>query len=344
MLLSSTGAIVGLVVFPYLPHFASDICFLDFVCVHQTDRQEDAAGHQVYWSIPRVSFRTARALEHAILTEVVVCLRISRISQAQPKRKDCDITGYDGGRCSFDLRLGTVGRCGILARALGSLRGEPWRMMLVLACAALPILASMSQTAVQKQDAEEELRSQLANFDVMDVKCSNEFDRQCIHDAITRWYGSLSAFNDYIQGPFCLEVLQLKRSQRGIEGHYFMFLLLPTSSYFLEGFLAIAMSGVPAEVAVSYFLAAVVCFNLIWIPSVVALGAYFTQHGVRVGRCRIKPSLLESLVILLLCLILLAVGLAATVAGIANGIPVAILWNIVGLVFAAVTWMKCWRV
>ena len=104
------------------------------------------------------------------------------------------------------------------------------------------------------------------------------------------------------------------------------------------------MSGVHAEVSISYFLAVVLCFNLIWLPSVIVLGAYLTQQGIRLGRFRIKPSLLEPLLICLLCLILLAVGLAATVAGIANGIPVAILWNIVGLVFAAVTWMKCWRV
>ena len=177
------------------------------------------------------------------------------------------------------------------------------------------------------------------------VKCSNEFDRQCIHDAhhhdgTAAW----SAFNDYIRGPFCLEVLQLRRSQRGIEGHYFIVLLLPTSSFFLEGSLAVFMSGVPGEVSISLFLAAVVCFNLMWIPSVVVLGAHLTQHGVRVGRFRLRPSLLEPLLIFVLCVILLAVGIGATVAAVANGIPAVILWNIVGLVFAAVTWMKCFRV
>ena len=142
MLLSSTGAIIGLVVFPYLPHFASDICFLDFVCVHQTDRQEDAAGHQVYWSIPCVSFGTARALERALPTEVVVCLRISRISQAQPKWKDSDITDHDGGCCSSDVHLGAIGRCGILDCARGSRTvASSWRLLLVVVCVALPILA-----------------------------------------------------------------------------------------------------------------------------------------------------------------------------------------------------------
>jgi len=236
MLLSSTGAIIGLVVFPYLPHFASDICFLDFVCVHQTDDRKMQQG------IRSIGAFLASASELRVLWSTPYLQRLWCVFELAAYRKLNPKGKIVISRVMTEVavlltfvwvQLVAVGFW--LARS-GPYGGEPWRMMLVLACAALPILASMSQTAVQKQDAEEELRSQLANFDVMDVKCSNEFDRQCIHDAITRWYGSLSAFNDYIQGPFCLEVLQLKRSQRGIEGHYFMFLLLPTSSYFLEGF------------------------------------------------------------------------------------------------------------
>ena len=343
MLLSLTGAMGGLVVFPYFP-LASEICFLDFVCVHQTDDRKmqqgirsigaflaSASELRVLWSAPYLQrlwcvFELAayrklnpngRIVISRIMTEVAVLLSFAWVQLV--------VVGF------WVARSGPYG-------------GEPWRLLVVIVCAGLPTLASMSYAAVQKQDADEELRSQLTNFDVMTVKCSSEFDRQCIHDAITRWYGSLSAFNDYIRGPFCLEVLQLRRSQRGIEGHYFIVLLLPTSSFFLEGSLAVFMSGVPGEVSISLFLAAVVCFNLMWIPSVVVLGAHLTQHGVRVGRFRLRPSLLEPLLIFVLCVILLAVGIGATVAAVANGIPAVILWNIVGLVFAAVTWMKCFRV
>ncbi|CAE7623204.1 unnamed protein product, partial [Symbiodinium microadriaticum] len=334
MLLSLTGAMGGLVVFPYFP-LASEICFLDFVCVHQTDDRKmqqgirsigaflaSASELRVLWSAPYLQrlwcvFELAayrklnpngRIVISRIMTEVAVLLSFAWVQLV--------VVGF------WVARSGPYG-------------GEPWRLLVVIVCAGLPTLASMSYAAVQKQDADEELRSQLTNFDVMTVKCSSEFDRQCIHDAITRWYGSLSAFNDYIRGPFCLEVLQLRRSQRGIEGHYFIVLLLPTSSFFLEGSLAVFMSGVPGEVSISLFLAAVVCFNLMWIPSVVVLGAHLTQHGVRVGRFRLRPSLLEPLLIFVLCVILLAVGIGATVAAVANGIPAVILWNIVGLVFAA---------
>ncbi|CAE7714247.1 unnamed protein product [Symbiodinium sp. CCMP2592] len=315
--------------------------FLRFRMRSPDGQQEDAAGHQVYRSIPCVSFGTARAVERALPTEVVVCLRISRISQAQPKWKDSDITDHDGGCGSFDVHLGAIGCCGILDCSRGPTR---WRALAVAAGGHLCILAAMALAAVQKQDADEKLRSQLTNFDVMNAKCSNEFDRQCIHDLIITWYGSLSAFNDYIQGPFCLEVLQLRRSQRCIEGHYLIFLLLPNTSYFLEGSLAFSMSGAPAEVSISYFLAVVLCFNLIWLPSVIVLGAYLTQQGIRLGRFKIKPSLLEPLLICLLCLILLSLGIGAAIAAVFRGIEMSILWNIVGLVFAAVIWMKCWRV
>ncbi|CAE7773840.1 unnamed protein product [Symbiodinium sp. CCMP2456] len=344
MLLSLTGAIGGLLVFPYFPHFASDICFLDFVCVHQTDDRKMQQG------IRSIGAFLASASELRVLWSAPYLQRLWCVFELAAYRKLNPNGKIVISRVMTEVavlltfvwvQLVVVGFW--LARS-GPYGGEPWRLVVVVVCAGLPTFASMSYAAVQTQDADEELRSQLTNFDVMNVKCSNEFDRQCIHDAITRWYGSLSAFNDYIQGPFCLEVLQLRRSRRGIDGHYLIFLLLPTSSYFLEGCLAVAMSGVPREVTISYFLAAVVCFNLIWMPSVVVLGAHLTQHGVRVGRFRIKPSFLESLMVFVLCLTLLTVGIGATVAAIANGIPGAILWNIVGLVFAAVTWMKCFRV
>ena len=111
-------------------------------------------------------------------------------------------------------QLGTVGFW--LARE-GPHGGELWRLLLVVVCVGWRVLAAMALAAVQKQDADEKLRSLLTNFDVMNAKCSNEFDRQCIHDLITTWYGSLDAFNDYIRGPFCLEVLQLRRSNAALK-------------------------------------------------------------------------------------------------------------------------------
>ncbi|CAE7903530.1 EMB8 [Symbiodinium microadriaticum] len=206
-------------------------------------------------------------------------------------------------------QLGTVGFW--LARE-GPHGGELWRLLLVVVCVGWRVLAAMALAAVQKQDADEKLRSLLTNFDVMNAKCSNEFDRQCIHDLITTWYGS----------------------------HYLIFLLLPNTGYFLEGFLAFWMSEVPAEISISYFLAVVLCLNLTWLPSVVVLGAYLTQQGIRLGRCRITPSLLEPLLICVLCILLLAVGISATIAAVFRGVEMSILWNIVGLVFAAVVWMS----
>ncbi|CAE7338714.1 unnamed protein product [Symbiodinium sp. CCMP2456] len=344
MLLSFSGAIVGLLVFPYVPHVASDISFLDFVCVHQTDSRRMQQG------IRSIGAFLASASELRVLWSAPYLQRLWCVFELAAYRKLTPNGKIVISRIMTEVavlltfiwaQLGTLGFW--LARE-GPHGGEPWRLLLVVVCVGWPVLAAMALAAVQKQDADEKLRSQLTSFDVMNAKCSSEFDRQCIHDLIIAWYGSLDAFNDYIRGPFCLEVLQLRRSQRCIEGHYLIFLLLPNTSYFLEGSLAFSMSEAPAETSISYFLAVVLCLNLIWLPSVVVLGAYLTQQGIRLGRHRIKPSFLEPLVICLLCIILLAVGIGATIAAVFRGVEMSILWNIVGLVFAAVIWMKCWRV
>ena len=136
MLLSLTGAMGGLVVFPYFP-LASEICFLDFVCVHQTDDRKmqqgirsigaflaSASELRVLWSAPYLQrlwcvFELAayrklnpngRIVISRIMTEVAVLLTF------------------------IWAQLGTVGFW--LARE-GPHGGELWRLLLVVVCVGL---------------------------------------------------------------------------------------------------------------------------------------------------------------------------------------------------------------
>ena len=52
-----------------------------------------------------------------------------------------------------------------------------------------------------------QLFSEMNNFKLQSVQCREEFDRDYIHTAIARWYGSHGAFEAFVRGPLREELL-----------------------------------------------------------------------------------------------------------------------------------------
>eukprot|EP00438_Fugacium_kawagutii_P007067 Skav227760 [mRNA] locus=scaffold1653:210986:218160:- [translate_table: standard] len=98
-----------------------------------------------------------------------------------------------------------------------------------------------------------QLKSQLANFDVMNVDCSNDFDRQCIHDAIITWYGSLEAFSAHVRGPLSQEVLDIMRVGGSLSYRYIILPLCPLIALSLDIVVALLQAGAPAKAVVTFF-------------------------------------------------------------------------------------------
>eukprot|EP00438_Fugacium_kawagutii_P007130 Skav214880 [mRNA] locus=scaffold1430:162798:165177:- [translate_table: standard] len=115
--------------------------------------------------------------------------------------------------------------------------------------------------------------SQLANFDVMKVDCSNDFDRECIYDAIVTLYGSLDTFSAYVRGPFSQEVLNLMRVGGSLSSHYIVLPLCPALAVSLDNVLALCKAGAPAQAVISMFFNQVVALELLFWP---AIGVFFT--------------------------------------------------------------------
>ena len=76
------------------------------------------------------------------------------------------------------------------------------RLLAVFLCAFCVVFPSLAQVACKQKLDRDKLDSDLATFDVLKVECRSDFDRQCIHDAIIQWYGSLAAFAHMYRGPF----------------------------------------------------------------------------------------------------------------------------------------------
>ena len=53
------------------------------------------------------------------------------------------------------------------------------------------------------------LFSDMEHFDMDDVKCSEEFDREFVLTAINDWYGSSEAFVAYVRGPLRTEMSKM---------------------------------------------------------------------------------------------------------------------------------------
>ena len=109
----------------------------------------------------------------------------------------------------------------------GTEGGDGVRLLAVFLCVFSVMFPSLAHVAWKQKLDRDKLDSDLATFDVMNVECSNDFDRQCIHEAIIQWYGSLAAFSAHVQGPFHREVVRLMRAGGSVPFAYVWLSLRP---------------------------------------------------------------------------------------------------------------------
>ena len=133
--------------------------------------------------------------------------------------------------------------------------GDPVRVVVAVSCSFLVVFPTLAHAAWQKHSASEALQQRLAQFDLTTVQCANDFDKNCIHEAIITWYGSLQAFTDHIRGPFRLEVIRLLRAEGTIPIHWISLLLIPILNLSFEGLLALWKASAPSVSFLTYFMA-----------------------------------------------------------------------------------------
>ena len=197
-------------------------------------------------------------------------------------------------------------------------------------------------THVPANAPRQRLRFELANFDVMKVNCSNDFDRDCIHAAIIEWYGSLAAFSEHVRGPFREEVLKLMRASGSVSSHYIIWPITPLLCFSLDSFLALCKAGAPVKALVAFFFSHVVSVDLLFLPAVGVLFGHLANRRAQscLGRCKAVEIILMVSICFTMC-----VGAAFVVAVMsARSIVMTLLWNFTALLFAGFVWFFCWRV
>lgn len=337
-------AIGGLLLYPYLPHRSSDICFLDYVCVDQTDTARMQQGIRSIGAF-LASSKELRVLWSAPYLKRLWCVfELAAFRKLNPQGQIIISPLLSEATVYLMFLWVQLASAAFLAVRTGPNGGDPLRFLMLLVGSFLLLFPTLSHAGSTKHRADKLLQAQLSSFDVTKVECSSEFDKQSIHEAIISWYGSLDAFSNHIRGPFRLEVTELLRTRGSLSPQYIYIATLPIFCLSLEGLLALSKAGAPWQSILGFFLAHVLGLDVLWLPAVANLGAYMTKRGLRVCGRRMMPYSLEFTIVFVLSSILFVAGGFCTVIVSAQSLTTVLVWVLVALVFAFGCWKFCWRV
>ena len=222
--------------------------------------------------------------------------------------------------------------------------GDAARILAVFLCVFSVMFPSLAHVEWKQQLDRDKLESDLANFDVMNVECSNDFDRQCIHDAIIQWYGSLAAFSAHVQGPFRLEVMALRRAGGTVPFAYIWLTLSPIFCLSLEGFVALWRADAPMQSLFGFAVSHMLAHDVLWLPAIVILYHFTSKRGLRCGTCGCQWLALEIFVVTITFCVLFTGGSMVTVIVASRSIGWVIAWFVTALAVAGFSWGYCWRI
>ena len=336
------GVLSGCLLFPHMPFYKKDKCFLDFACIDQTDKTKTRQGIMSISAFLAASEELRVLWSPPLLSRLWCVFEIAAFRKLNPDgRIVIAPVSNDVSECILFLWWQVACFAYWQARA-GPDGGNPSEMLLVVAVASATFLPAMVLAVWQQQKSSAQLRSELANFDVMNVNCSSDFDREYIHDAIITWYGSLEAFSAHMRGPFSQEVLNLLERSAGVSFHYVYLPITPLVCLCLDNFLALAKADAPPETLISFFFSQVVAYALLYLPAVGVFWMWVAKRGLWLGNCRCKPFALEICIILILCVNSAATGAyTAIVSG--SSVERTLLWNGSAAILAGVVRRFCWH-
>ena len=226
----------------------------------------------------------------------------------------------------------------------GTEGGDGVRLLAVFLCVFSVMFPSLAHVAWKQKLDRDKLDSDLATFDVMNVECSNDFDRQCIHEAIIQWYGSLAAFSAHVQGPFHREVVRLMRAGGSVPFAYVWLSLSPIFCLSLEGFVALCRANAPIESVLGFAASHLLAHDILWLPSIVILYHFTTRRDLRFWTCGCKSLALEIFVGAISFCVLFTGGSMVTVFVASRNLGWVLAWIVAALAFAGFSWGYCSRI
>ncbi|CAJ1384470.1 unnamed protein product [Effrenium voratum] len=264
ILVFSTGAaLLGLVASVYTPTCIRmrDICFLDVMSIHQTDAALKEKGIYGIGGFLSLSSELRVLWSPPYLTRLWCIFELAAFRKANPR----------GVIRLAPLFVEVSVLCMCLASSCASLlfwmvhTANPELLLYVVACSV--VLSAMCCMLVhflrRSMQGKQQLLSALQEFDLSQVGCRDEYDRDFIYRAIQQWYGSLEAFTDFVRHTLQEELAATLGSEQVVRVYSFL-PCLPVLSVGLEYWLAFAKAGVSTTWQVSFIVGVLLSFAVFW--------------------------------------------------------------------------------
>ena len=339
------GILLGCILFPYIPFYPfyrPDKCFLDFACIHQTESSKTREGIMSISAFLLGSEELRVLWSEPLLSRLWCIFEIAAYRKLKPEGRIIIAPVNNEFSALLMFLWWQTSCCAFWIVRSREGGGDIMAVLLLLLCVFCALVPASAYSIWRNHKSSEKLKNDLANFDVKNVHCSNDFDRECIHEAIITWYGTLDAFSEYVRGPFTQEVLKLMRASGSVSSHYIILPLSPLICLSLDTFLALCKAGAPARVLMTFFCCHVVSLDLLFMPAVAIFFSWITKRGLWLGKFRC-PFVLEICIILAVCIFFsVAGGLVAVILS-ARNLSMMLGWNGFAVVFAGIVWRCCWR-
>lgn len=337
------GILGGCILFPQLPCSKSDQCFLDFACIHQTEKYKMQQGIMSISAFLAGSEELRVLWSSPLLSRLWCVFEIAAYRKLKPDGKIV-IAPVDNEASACRMFLWWQGSCFVfwIGRS-GPDGGNPLLLLVLMGGIFAALMPALALAVWRNHKSTAKLRSDLANFDVMNADCTSEFDRECIHNAITTWYGSLEAFSEHVRGPISCEVLELMRTSGSVSCHYIILPITPLVCLSLDNVVALWKAGSSAKSVLSVLFNHVVALDLLFFPAMGVFFSWITKKGLWLGKRRCQPFALEIGIILVLCVTSSVSAAWLCVVVSIRSMEMTLLWNVLALLFAALVRCFCWR-
>ncbi|CAE6966319.1 GIP [Symbiodinium natans] len=180
-----------------------------------------------------------------------------------------------------------------------------------------------------------QLISQLATFDLENVNCAEQFDREFIYSAIEKWYGSKRAFTHFVRHDLRRELEQRFFATR-LPRRYLLLLLTPLFSVETEFFLANWRGGAPFDCLLSFAVGVLIAYDIFFILACSLL--MVTLCDVLAPRRFGCLDHLQTLLVILVVVGLLGFGLQVSSQAYQDSVAGAFIFLAISVVFAALMW------
>ncbi|CAJ1430873.1 unnamed protein product, partial [Effrenium voratum] len=343
-------AILSVLVWPWVPEvlcLKSNKCFLDVVCIHQTDADLKERGIYGLGGFLKVSRELRVLWTSPYLSRLWCVFELTAYHSANPQGR----TNLMPVHIELGVCLGMIGSyvasiCFVCTYAMprasfasdslssASSLSTNVRFFLALFVGMLPIVFVIHSLRGMFQKHAQMLKD-LEHFDAEQASCISDFDRDFIFTGIKAWFGSTMNFNHYVRTTLRRSLL---RKRNPFPARYSSLIVVGPLSLGLEVFLGMCKEGAPFKCILTYIGCQMVCANVMWMMLSLRLLTLLAEHFFSRSSSRCMDYA-KSLCAWLVFYIFLYVGLLAGAETRKVSEVVAVVWVLIALlIFGLAVW------